>query len=533
MKRYLFPKNSSPFQTVKRLILSGCLMMFILSFPVMVLLFPAAAVSADSHDDHLSRLVICDSRTVDILGYPPAMTSGSPFRHSAPALETLFRLTPDGQLLPWLAVSYEARREQKELILILREGVTFHDGSAFNAEAVKWNLLRQAEASATGTSHISDILVTGEYELTVLLDQWDNTLLPSLCQVQGLIISPSSCENNGTEWAFSHPVGTGPFRFLSRAENGTITYQKYSRYWQEEKPCLDMIQIVCDTDASSREAHFRSGDYSVLIRGDLSSLAGFSAEGYTIQAVASTGPWGLIFDSADPESPFSDIRVRQAVCHAINRETLANTIYLDTVTLTNQYALPGMDTYNEEVAGYTYDPDLSRRLLSEAGYPEGFSTVFSYDETADSVDALAHTLQSMLERVGIRLTLNPVSNSLSTRMLLGGKGWDGIMGTFGSAQYDTLTQLYNYMVGDEKYISMEKPAELTETILHALSADPEESLDMVRKIQTILIDDYCLCCYLFGNSDYTVLHANVLGTGLSTTMPVTAWTPEDARIEAP
>lgn len=490
-----------------------------------------SGASSPSAPFYGGTLTICDTRTVDVLGYPASMTSGSHIRHSAPALETLFQLDSQGNILPKLALSYESCIEQKTLTLHLREGVRFHDGSPFDAQAVQWNLEQQMAASATGMSCIEYFHIPSPYTLEIHLSQWDNTLLVSLCQVQGLMISPSAYEANGREWAASHPVGTGPFCFAGRDQDGTVTYVRNGDYWQEGKPYLDSIVIVCDNDSSSREYQFRSGAYDVLVRGDITSLAGYSAEGFAIQSIASTGPWGLVFDSANQDSPFANLLVRQAVCHAIDKEYLIQNVYLDTVIETNQYATPGMDTYNPEVKGYDYNLSRARELLREAGYPDGFTTLFTYDQSADNADALAYALQQMLAQIHITLELNPVNNQQSTYLLQEGGGWEGIMGTFGSAQYDTLTQLYNYMVGEDKYCSMEKPLDLLDHIQLAVTAHEPEAMTYVLETQELLVDRYCLCCYLFANTDYTVLARSVHDTGFSSIMPVTMWTPADAWME--
>ena len=477
-------------------------------------------------------LTICDVKNVDVFGYPPAMTSGSPLRHSAPALESLLRLDSDGNILPFLVLSWVSNHTDKTITLNLRKDVTFHDGTTFNADAVKWNLEQQQAAGATGFSNLAFIKTTDEYQLILYLNQWDNTLLPSLCQAQGLMISPDFCKKYGKEWASTHPVGTGPFKFNNSSDKSMISYTRNENYWQQGKPYLDEIKIICDGDTSSREYRFREGLYDILIRGDISSLGGFASEGYLIHAITSTGPWGLVFDSADKHSPFSDVRVRRAVCCAIDTDYIIHNIYLDTVTKTNQYATPGMNTYNTNVAGYSYDISMAKDLLNQAGYTNGFVTTYTYDQSADNADTLAHALQNMLAQIQITLILNPVSNSVSTYMQLEGGGWDGIMGTFGSAQYDTLTQFYNYMYGEDKYSSMYKPEELLQKLAAAIISEENSAIQEVLDIQKLLIDDYCLCYYLFSNSDYTVLNPKIHDSGFSSMMPVTTWTPADTWMES-
>jgi len=104
------------------------------------------------------------------------------------------------------------------------------------------------------------------------------------------------------------------------------------------------------------------------------------------------------------------------------------------------------------------------------------------------------------------------------------------MGSFGSAQFDTLTQLHHYLLGEDCYLNMQKPTQLVSDIQAAITAPEEDVNSYIHRVQKTLIDDACLCYYLFSNLDYTVLANNIHDTNFSNMMPVTMWSPADAWI---
>ncbi len=477
-------------------------------------------------------LRICDNETVEVLGYPPEMTSEVQLRHAAPAIETLLRMDEKGTPQGHLAKSCTEDRENRTLTIELRSGILFHDGTEFNAEAVKWNLDQQIGREAAGTSRIEEIVAEDSLTVKIFLKEWDNTLQDNLCMGLGLMISPTAFEKNGGAWwARRNPIGTGPFVLTGWQRSKKLVYEKNENYWQKGLPLLDGIEIITDTDYISRDFALRNQDYDVLIRGDITSLAGLLSEGYVLNSMSSgAGPWGLVFDSANEESPFSDLRVRQAVSHAVDVEKIGEEIYLDTVELTNQLSYRDNWSYNYQVKGYPYDKEKAKALLMEAGYPDGFSTVYTYNMMADRAEELAFALRDMLAEVNISLELNPVSDMVHSELLFGGVGWDGILGIHGSAYPDAVVQMYNSFVGDRQYRSMWKPADLMDSIWNAVTAPEQQRGEEIREAQRILVDEYCLITCMFIQKDMAVCAPYVHDTGLSKTVPCTQWTPELAWV---
>ena len=170
------------------------------------------------------------------IGYPPKLVRAASNRQAAPAIETLFHTNETGQLIPWLAIGSNENAAAKTITLSLREGVKFHDGSDFNAEAVKWNLEQQMAAKVPATARFKSIDVLNNYTLRVNLTDWDSTVTSNFATTLGLIISPTAYKKNGEEWCAKNPVGTGPFEFVSWQKDVRTIYKNFPTIGKKVSP---------------------------------------------------------------------------------------------------------------------------------------------------------------------------------------------------------------------------------------------------------------------------------------------------------
>ena len=466
------------------------------------------------------------------LGYPakfPSMTH-SLIRLSAPCLETLLRFDESGLPKPFLAENFETDAEANTITIYLRDGVQFHDGTPLDAEAVKWNLDAHVTEGSAGALNYSEIEIVDEKTLVIHLNEWSSTATGNLCMSGGLMISPTACEANGVDWACDNPVGTGPFKFVSRERDSNIIYTKNENYWQEGKPYLDGITITFTPDQTSRTLSFRNGDIDALIRGSTANVLQLAADGFTYNyTTAGTVPVCLLTDSANPDSPFANEKVREALAHAVDADGILEAIYHGAQTRTNQYAYPGHWGYDDSIENPEYDPDLAKQLLAEAGYPKGFSTTLTHSVKADSADLACAAIQDMLSEVGIDVTINAIA-ATDVDVKLGGEGWEGIFFSWGAAQPDSAATFKTYYLASNKYVSLIKPEELMTAIQNALVAKTEEEkIEYIHQAQQIVAGQF-ISIPLFATRDATVTQTNVHGTGLSQVMPATLWTPADAWI---
>ena len=149
------------------------------------------------------------------MGYPAKLTGAQSNRKAFPVIETLFRFDSAAKIVPWLATEYKNDVNAKTVTLTLRKNVTFHDGSLFNSEAVKWNLEQYLAAKTSGTEKFKSIETIDDYTIRINLKEWDSTVIDNLAQTIGMMISSTAYKTNGEEWCAKNPVGTGPFKFVS------------------------------------------------------------------------------------------------------------------------------------------------------------------------------------------------------------------------------------------------------------------------------------------------------------------------------
>ena len=237
-------------------------------------------------------------------------------------------------IVPKLALRWETDPEEPSITWYLREGVQFSDGVAFNAEAVKRNIEEYQSCSRSETSNIVECIVIDEFTVKMVLGHWDTSAIESI----GTFIyfmSPEALDEYDVDTlsASTTSYGTGPFVISSFEPNVQITYERNENYWQEGLPYLDGVEIVYIGEASTLSAAFQSKDVDLIYSGnhdgsmDLMRVMAPQIESGDVVVETNTSGQllvmnGLIPNSADPDSPWADARVRRALCYAIDREAI-------------------------------------------------------------------------------------------------------------------------------------------------------------------------------------------------------------------
>lgn len=361
------------------------------------------------------------------IGYPPKLLRVYGIKQATPAVETLFRTDKTGKAIPWLVASYKENPAAKTLVLNLRKGIKFHDGTVFDAEAVKWNLDQHLALKNQGTDRIKSVEVLDNTTVRINLEDWDNTLTSSLTLVLGMIVSPTAYKQNGEEWAMTHPVGTGPFQFVSWEKDVKTVYKKFPGYWQKGKPYLDGIEWTPIADSNTRTLSFKKGELDLILWVAAKDVANLEREGNTVnKGMIGSGVTSLVPDSANPSSPFANLKVRQAAQHAINRDELVKSIFSGEAEATNQWIYKAHWAYDPSIKGYPYNPIKARQLLAQAGYPNGFKTKMLYRTTPEA-DLLFAAVQGYLREVGIDVQLEPAQTGRWNQVALQGGKWEGLV----------------------------------------------------------------------------------------------------------
>lgn len=336
-----------------------------------------------------------------IIGYPAEVTNNGPLPFLDPVIQALGRFNEKGDLAPWLAKDWTQSSKDKTITFNLRNGVKFSDGTDFNADAVKWNIGKYIEAKRSEVANIDSIDVVDKDTVKIHVKAWDSSTLTAI----GFFvryISPTAFNAHGKEWCYTNPVGTGPFLLDKWEMNVSVSYKKNPNYWESGKPYLDGIKMLIMGDEQTEVSSLQAGEVDGYQAANI-DIANqlIKSKKYDVvlhkNGVGDVGV-GLIPDSVTKGSPFADVRVRKAMCYAIDEKLLAKTFGKGYYTTTNQWGAPGTITYNPTVVGYPYNPQKAKELLKLAGYPNGFKTkLFTGAGTKDLMTAI----QAELAAVGI------------------------------------------------------------------------------------------------------------------------------------
>jgi peptide/nickel transport system substrate-binding protein len=351
-------------------------------------------------------------------------TDGESARVIGEIIEPLVRLegtttTP----IPWLAESWETEDSQT-WTFNLRQGVTFHDGTPFNAEAVKFNMDRWRDADNEWrfgktfeyytyefgeTLGIDEVNVIDEYTVEVVLSQPSAVLLNKLSLAFSFgINSPTAVMEQGETYGTpaGTSVGTGPFKFVEWIPDDHITVERNEEWWGP-RPNLARIIWRSIPDNSARFAELQAG---TIHQADLAQTdLPLASEDPNLQIfpLPSLSTGYISFQQCT--EPFDKLEVRQAIAHAVNWEALIPAFYGEYGELAGSFQPPAILGHNPDIEPFAYDPDLARELLAEAGLPDGFTTDFWYIPVIrgyfpDS-KAIAEAIAADLARVGITVNL--------------------------------------------------------------------------------------------------------------------------------
>ncbi len=383
----------------------------------------------------------------DPAGFDPAFASdGESFRISRQIFEGLVGVEPGtADPAPLLAESWTQSDDGLSYTFALKEGVTFHDGTDFNADAVCFNFDRQnnftgiAQSQSlsyywgalmrgfadTGTSIYAGCEANGDNEVTLSLTQPFAGFIPALSLPAFAIQSPAALEEykadevggSGeapvlSDYATGHPTGTGPFVFESTEPGSQTTLTANPDYWGTQGQVQKVIfRVIGDTTARRQALESGSIDgYDLAAPADLGAL---EEAGYTLVNRAPFNVLYLGFNEADPA--LANPKVREALAYAIDKDQLVTQVLPEGTEVATQFMPSSVIGYNEDVTTYDFDPEKAKSLLAEAGYDESnpLTLMFNYPTNISrpympNPEQIFTNLSSQLEAVGI--TINPQSN---------------------------------------------------------------------------------------------------------------------------
>ncbi len=434
------------------------------------------------------------------------------------AEDFLIKGMADASLVPNLVTSWDVvtNPANASVTLHLIKGVKFQDGSDFNAAAVKWNFDKAMSPGSTLLGSVSNwksVDVVDDSTVRVNLKTWQNTAVATFATSTGYMVSPTAFQKNGADWMNYNMVGTAAFMQKDFQRDVVLNLVKYPGYREPGKPYLDGISYLFVPDPTTAEALFRSGGGDILQSFNDLMTNRFKATGDTIISSKVAGGTSMWPDSANADSAWSNLKVRQAAEYAIDKESLARTFGYGNWTTMYQNSGSVSPAYDPNLVPRKYDVAKAKQLLTEAGYPNGFKTNIYISPFGASQD-IAVAIQAMWKAVGIDAALQFPQSGAWSGMLTG--TWkNGVLFGPGAGSANPLVGWnLTFGPGTAWFGSMKRPADMAGLYAAAL-ATPQLDPALTQKCEDSIYNDATIISLWSSPSNWIVTNA-VHDSGLGT-----------------
>jgi peptide/nickel transport system substrate-binding protein len=323
--------------------------------------------------------------------------------------ERLITQDPSGKIIPGLASSWKVSSDGKKIDFTLRRGVKFHSGDPLTTKDVVFSFNRGLEKSRSlkvPLRFMDRVEAVDDYHFTLYFKEPDATFIPN-CSGP-LIVSKTYYDRVGEEEFATHPVGTGPYKFVRYKPGEYLDIERFDGYWGN-KPSIKSARFFFIPEEATRIAKLKAGEV------DLISLVPYPAvedvekspKLKIVKLATNTPTPSVIFATQNPSVPWHDRRVRLAMAYAIDCDTIIKKVLYG---IPNHWAFlaPYELGYDPNLKPYPYDPKKAKELLAEAGYPNGFDLKFYWMVTGliPMSREVAETIASYWEAVGIKAELH-------------------------------------------------------------------------------------------------------------------------------
>jgi peptide/nickel transport system substrate-binding protein len=347
-------------------------------------------------------------------------------------------LTIDAELnyVPDLAESWEVLEDSKVYVFHLRKGVKFHDGTDFDAEAVRWNYQRIMDPEEKAIdipfySVVEAVEAVDAHTVKFILKHPSATLLPVIAANRAgfLQMSPASYRRWGKEQVRLHPVGTGPFKLAQWEQNQIIVLEKNPHYFKPGLPYLDRIELRIMKEGVTRVTALRAGEVDFANAVPREHVERLARDG-KVQLLKGRETQRISTQFNQGQPVFKDARVRRALLgYGIDRQAIAKTALLGMAQPLWSFVPSGSKGHIDFGEQYPYDPEKAKALLKEAGYDERNPlryTIMTHGGEA-ALPTIATILKTQYAKLGVEVTVEVIDRPIFLRRMYRDRDWDQLV----------------------------------------------------------------------------------------------------------
>ena len=425
--------------------------------------------------------------------------------------ESLVELDDEGNVVPGLAESWEVV-DDTTYVFHLRKGVKFHNGEELKASDVAFSFSQIEKSphaeSIRATIDFANSKVIDDYTFEMKMTEPFGAILNHMAHAVMAIVNEKAYTEAGDQVS-QKPCGTGPYKFVDWATGDRIDLVAFDEYWGE-KPNIKNVVWRAIPEASTRTVEVEAGTSDIIIDAPANEIDRLESNSKVkvLRHAASSVDF-LAFNNTI--APFDNVKVRQAINMAINKEAIQKVVFHDTGVIAQAPMSSAVWAFNDKLEPSQYNPEAAKALLAEAGYPDGFTMTITCDESQQRHD-IAEMAQEMLAPLGIKVEIRPMERGAYIDKVIAGElecfslGWTSDTGDPDYALYASFHSSQHGAAGNMSFYTNAKVDELLQT--GRVSTDPEVRKQAYLEAQEIIWDEVP-CVFLHCQENLFAYNANL------------------------
>jgi peptide/nickel transport system substrate-binding protein len=406
-------------------------------------------------------------------------------------------------IAPSLAESWEISSDGTVYTFAIKQGVTFHDGSPMTIDDVIFSLQRVFDPKGSGYSFlfgsVDGVKAVGDASVEITLKEPFTPLLDNLNVFPASIVPRAAVEADAEGFA-QNPIGTGPFKLQEFAKGRQVHLVKHDKYWKQGKPYVDEVVIPYVTDDNTRILRVQGGEVDAAVAIPYAQIDQLDAQNEIDVKIEELFRFdGMWLNHA--KAPLDDLKVRQALNHATDKEAMLKSIYFDKVEIAN-HMMPKMKYWRDDVEAYEYDPERAKSLIAESKVPDGFKLPIVTPTGDVIIQQLAQIIKESYTEIGVdvqitNLDIGTAYTNFSGFNYIAGANWYITSDVPGPDELAAIQFDYSAASGTKSFFTNYNSEKATQLVNEAGRGDDSTREQAFGDLQQLVMDDAVLVALFF------------------------------------